>query len=101
MCCALELFPQPALERDGSPVTLPTRSSGPPPLLDYGYVGQLAAFWADVDHRRRPLMDATFGRTVLDIVCAAYTSAQRAGAMESVPFAGRRDCTPLEMWRGG
>jgi predicted dehydrogenase len=93
-----ELFPQPALERDGAPISRPT--SGPRPLVDYGYVGQLAAFWADVEHGRRPLMDAAFGRSVLDVVCAAYTSARHAGAVVPVPFGGPRDRTPLELWRG-
>jgi hypothetical protein len=45
-------------------------------------------------------MDAAFGRSVLDIVCAAYTSAHH-GAVEPVPYRGRRDRTPLELWRDG
>jgi hypothetical protein len=94
-----ELFPQPVLERDGAPISRPT--GGPRPLVDYGYVGQLDAFWADVEHGRSPFMDAAFGRSVLDVVCAAYTSAHNTGALEPVPFGGRRDRTPLELWRGG
>ena len=44
-------------------------------------------------------MDATFGRTVLDIVCAAYASAAAGGADVAVPFTGPRDRTPLQLWR--
>jgi myo-inositol 2-dehydrogenase/D-chiro-inositol 1-dehydrogenase len=94
-----ELFPRPSLERDGAPISTPV--GDPRPLVDYGYIGQLHAFWADVEHGRAPLMDAMFGRSVLDVVCAAYTSAHNAGAMEPVPFRGRRDRTPLELWRDG
>jgi hypothetical protein len=35
---------------------------------------------------------------VLDVVCAAYQSA-RTGEPESLPFTGRRDLTPLQLWR--
>jgi predicted dehydrogenase len=93
-----ELFPQPSVERDGAPIV--PQTGDPRPIVDYGYVGQLEAFWADVDQHRAPLMDAAFGRTVLDVVCAAYTSAHLAGALQTVPFRGRRDRTPLELWRG-
>jgi hypothetical protein len=46
-------------------------------------------------------MDAAFGREVLDVVCAAYASAGRGSVLVSVPFAGSRSRTPLELWRGG
>jgi hypothetical protein len=45
-------------------------------------------------------MDATFGRLVLEIACAGYASARDGGALVTVPFSGRRDQTPLELWRG-
>ena len=44
-------------------------------------------------------MNATFGRHVLEVVCAAYTSAGQAGAPIALPFAGPRDRTPLQLWR--
>jgi myo-inositol 2-dehydrogenase/D-chiro-inositol 1-dehydrogenase len=94
-----ELFPQPSLEHDGAPVALPASPSAPRPIVDYGYRGQLEAFWADVDAHRAPSMDAAFGRRVLDIVCAAYTSARHGAARQSVPFAGSRKTTPLMLWR--
>jgi predicted dehydrogenase len=93
-----ELFPTPSLERNGSPIAASTASQ---PIVDYGYAGQLAAFWADVEQRRAPVMDAAFGRFLLDVVCAAYTSAHHNGALQPVPFTGRRDRTPLQLWREG
>lgn len=95
-----DLFPAPSLEHNGAPLAITTAASAAGPIVDYGYLGQLVAFWVDVQDHRRPLMDAVFGRAVLDIVCAAYTSANRAGEPEPLPFRGRRDRTPLELWRG-
>lgn len=90
-----ELLPTPALERDGHPVTLPPQ----PGIEAYGYVDQLRAFVADTTARRMPFMSAAFGRTVLEVVCAAYLSAGRAGAEQSFPYQGPRDRTPLQLWR--
>lgn len=94
-----ELFPSPTLEHNGAPVPLPGPGPGPRPITDYGYSDQLTSFWADVDASRRPLMDAAFGRLMLEIVCAAYASARRHGEPEAVPFGGDRHATPLELWR--
>ena len=44
-------------------------------------------------------MDAAFGREVLDVVCAAYASAGRGSSLVTVPFAGPRSLSPLELWR--
>jgi predicted dehydrogenase len=96
-----ELFPEPALEHNGSPVAFTTRARGPRPVVDYGYLTQLETFWADVEHRRAPRMDAAFGRSVLDVVCAAYTSAHHSTAWQAVPFVGRRDLTPRQFWPPG
>ena len=38
--------------------------------------------------------------TVLDVGCAAYASAGAGGTEVPLPFSGRRDRTPLELWRG-
>ena len=46
------------------------------------------------------LCGAAFGRVVLDVVCAAYASAGAGGTEVPLPFSGRRDRTPLELWRG-
>jgi predicted dehydrogenase len=95
-----ELLPSMLLERNGDQITLPPVTSSIPQLEQYGYVGQLQAFVAAFADGTRPLMDASFGRTVLDIVCAAYTSAGSGGADVAVPFDGPRDRTPLQLWRG-
>lgn len=94
-----ELLPEPSLEVNGEPVRLPPPTSKVPALENYGYRGEWAAFLADLDARRAPYMDAAFGRMMLDIVCSAYASA-RTGKPEPSPFAGPRDRTPLQLWRG-
>jgi myo-inositol 2-dehydrogenase/D-chiro-inositol 1-dehydrogenase len=77
------------------PVTTPI-----PQLEQYGYVGQLEAFLVAFAGGTPPLMDARFGRAVLDIVCAAYASAAAGGSEVGVPLTGPRDRTPLQLWRG-
>lgn len=94
-----ELLPAPSLERDGEPVALPTPRSRVAAVEQYGYTGQLRALVDDAATGRRPFMDATFGRDVLDVVCAAYLSAGRKSEPVSVPFAGSRHLSPLELWR--
>jgi predicted dehydrogenase len=96
-----ELFPLLAIEHNGEEIPLARARTQPPQLEDFGYAGQLAGFAADLQAGRRPLMDAGFGRAVLDVVCAAYRSAGRGGAPEPLPFTGPRDRTPLQLWRDG
>jgi predicted dehydrogenase len=95
-----ELLPTPLLERNGDVLTLPTVTASIPQLEQYGYVGQLEAFLAAFARGTPALMDARFGRAVLDIVCAAYASAAAGGSEVAVPFAGPRDRSPLQLWRG-
>lgn len=95
-----QFFPEPVLERDGDPVAW--ESAGDPAraaLVDAGYVGQLAGFLADLEAGRTPVMDARFGRRVLDVVAGAAASAGCDGRAVSLPFTGPRDCTPLQLWR--
>ena len=94
-----EMLPVPSLERNGEPIPLPPAGASIAAAEQYGYVGQLRALVDDVAHRRRPMMDASFGRDVLDVVCAAYLSAGHESAPVSVPFAGQRTLSPLELWR--
>jgi predicted dehydrogenase len=94
-----ELLPEPELEVNGTRVDLPAVTAPVPQLEQYGYVGQLRAFLADLAAGERPVMDAAWGRMVLDIVCAAYASAA-SGELEPTPFRGPRDRTPLQLWRG-
>lgn len=96
-----ELFPVAALEHDGEPVDLgPAPADGEIAFLDgAGYTGQLVSFVEDLAARRAPVMDARFGRRVLEVVAAAYTSAGRDGKAVELPFTGPRDRTPLQLWR--
>jgi predicted dehydrogenase len=96
----LELVPDPTVEVNGVALRLPHAPAGlvSPQLHHLGYVAQLATLAADVETGRPPRCGPAFGRLVLDIVCAAYTSARR-GKPEAVPFTGRRDRTPHSLWR--
>ena len=95
----LELLPQVVLEHNGDPVAVPGADQT---ILDqFGYTGQLRALVGDAAIGRRPVMSAAFGRDVLQVVCAAYSSAGNGGEPVALPFAGRRDLTPLELWRTG
>jgi len=94
-----ELLPHPSLEVNGEPMALEPARSRVPAVEHYGYLGQWQAFIDDLATQRRPLMDADFGRMMLDIVCASYASAA-SGNEERTPFSGPRDRTPLQLWRG-
>ena len=94
-----EMLPEPSLERDGEPLALPATTSSVAAIEQYGYLAQLRALVDDSSMGRRPLMDAAFGREVLDVVCAAYASAGRGSSLVTVPFAGPRSLSPLELWR--
>jgi myo-inositol 2-dehydrogenase / D-chiro-inositol 1-dehydrogenase len=95
-----ELLPEPDLEVDGTPVPLPEVTQPVAAIEQYGYVDQFLSYLADLSVGRTPFMDARFGRSVLDVVCAAYASA-RSGDAVPVPFEGRRDLTPLQLWKAG
>jgi hypothetical protein len=60
----------------------------------------MEAFAVDLLKRRPPRLGAELGRDILEIVCAAYTSAGRGGAWIELPFDGPRDRTPIALWRG-
>jgi predicted dehydrogenase len=99
-----ELLPTLHLELNGDEVALPATSAPLPILEQFGYVAQLRALVDDVDAQREPLMSAAFGREVLQVVMAGYTSAGRAdtgraGPPVPLPFEGPRDRTPLQCWR--
>ncbi len=96
----LEVMPTPVLEHDGETVSVPATGVALPAVAQFGYLAQLRALADDTRRRATPLMSVAFGRDVLQVVCAAYTSASRGGADVALPFAGRRDLTPLQLWRG-
>jgi predicted dehydrogenase len=97
----VELVPEPSVEINGSPKRLaPAPGDLPTDQLHHlGYLDQIAALAADTRARRTPRVGPALGRLVLEIVCAAYASAN-TGAPEAVPFTGPRDRTPHELWRG-
>jgi predicted dehydrogenase len=98
-----ELLPDPLLEHNGDPVPLPPVRAAVrelPQLEQYGYLGQLEAFVADMAAGRSPRAGAALGRAVLEVTCAAYASAGQGGAAVAIPFPGPRDHTPWELWHG-
>jgi predicted dehydrogenase len=95
----LELLPEVRVEVNGTAVALPPTADGAAPTLEeLGYLDQMRSFAADVATGAEPLLGAAFGRAVLDVICAAYTSA-RDGSWVALPFTGPRDRTPHQLWR--
>lgn len=96
-----ELYPVPTLEANGSPVPVGGSSTAPvaqPSLVeDYGYAPQLRRFWTNIRTGRPVPATSTFGRQVLDVVCAAHVSAGSAATDVELPFTGRRDRTPHQL----
>ncbi len=95
-----DLQPEQRLEWNGDEVALPAATVTPGILETAGYVAQLRALVDDVARGVEPVMSAAFGREVLQVVLAGYTSAGRKGEQIPLPFTGPRDRTPLELWRG-
>ena len=95
-----ELLPTLLLEHNGDEIPITPITGSIPQLEQYGYVAQLEAFLVAFRGHSRPLMDAAFGRDILDVVCAAYASAREGGTAVPLPFTGPRDRTPLQLWRG-
>jgi myo-inositol 2-dehydrogenase / D-chiro-inositol 1-dehydrogenase len=95
-----ELLPTASVEHNGDPVALPRPKFSPTQIETLGYLAQLRSFVGDLATNRRPVLDARFGRLVLDVICAAYASAGNGSTSVAVPFAGPRDRTPLQLWRG-
>lgn len=95
-----ELLPVPQLEHNGDGIALPASTTSAAQIEQYGYLEQLRALATDLDNGTTPIIGASFGRLVLEVVCAAYRSAGRDGAPEALPFSGARDRTPLQLWRG-
>ena len=93
----LDMDPEPTLEVDGAAVPVPrTAPADVQPLEDVGLTPMLKTLWADVAAGRPTVMNAAFGRDVLDIVSAANWSSG-SGAPAPLPFAGPRDLTPIAL----
>jgi predicted dehydrogenase len=96
----LVLLPHVAVERNGDDVRLPDLPEGvPAPLVELGYLGQMQDFASDLIVGRTPELGPAFGRSILDLTCAAYASAGQDGAWVDLPFAGPRNRTPIQLWR--
>jgi myo-inositol 2-dehydrogenase / D-chiro-inositol 1-dehydrogenase len=95
-----ELLPAASVEHNGDTVALPRPKFVPTQLETLGYLSQLRSFAGGLATDSQPVLDATFGRLVLDVICAAYASAGNGSTSVAVPFAGPRDRTPLQLWRG-
>ncbi len=94
-----DIVPTPSLEHNGDVVGIPTARLANREVEDYGFLGQLRTLVLDIAAGRQPVLDAEFGRFILDLTCAAYASAGSNGTPTAVPFTGRRDRTPLQIWR--
>lgn len=97
-----DLYPSPSLEHNGDPVPLgaPGRIGGPSIVHDYGYAAQLQRFWTNIRTGRPVPTTSSFGRQVLDVLCAAHWSAGRNAIDVPLPFTGPRDRTPAELVDG-
>jgi predicted dehydrogenase len=97
----MELLPTRLLERNGVEVPLPGIGQGVPAQLEeFGYLPQIESFALDLQQHQAPSLGVAFGRSVLDLVCAAYTSAGQHSAWVDLPFGGSRQQTPLQLWKG-
>ena len=104
----LELAPHARLEIDGEPVPLaglplPGAGEGDDSgsvrrATELGHVAQVAGFAGLLDRSGGAVCPAGFGRLVLDVICAAASSAALGGEGVAVPFAGPRDLTPSQLY---
>lgn len=99
-----DLLPTIGLEHDGEPVLVPTAPENVDDFVhDLGYIAQfeeIRRIRAGGDPSTPVTIDAEFGRSVLEVICAAYRSAARSGQAEQLPFTGPRDRTPAQLWSG-
>lgn len=97
-----ELLPTVGLEHNGEPVGVTTAPEKVDEFVhDLGYIEQLQEvrrIIAGGSAQTMQPMNAEFGRRVLEIICAAYTSASRSGAAEPLPFTGPRTLSPAQFW---
>lgn len=99
-----EILPTAELMVNGDDMDVVSTRSGsgaqPNALDSLGFVEQMRAFADDLSQRRRPFMDAEFGRLILEIICAAYASDRDGNVEVAVPYVGSRSLSPLQIWRG-
>ena len=95
----LELRPHMMLEANGEDIGFLGSQWKVPLIDDFGYSDQLASLVEGLSDSRASTMDVTFGRWILEIVCAACVSAGRRGEWISVPSGCNRTLTPLQLWK--
>lgn len=99
----LELRPDVVVEANGDAVDLP----GPTGtgemderVESLGFRAQTEGFVAVVQRRGGRVCPVGFGRSMLELTCAAYLSAGRGGDEVLLPYDGPRDLTPMQLWLG-
>jgi predicted dehydrogenase len=96
-----ELLPTIGLEHNGEEVGVATAPEKVDDFVhDLGYIDQFREVQRIISGHSATTpqpMDSEFGRRVLDIICAAYTSASRSGAPEPLPFTGPRTLSPAQL----
>lgn len=98
----VDFLPDLIVELDGEDATpAPVRAELPDVHLEtFGYIGQMQGFVDALAGRGGHVCPLGFGRLVLDVTCGAYLSAGSGGTEVPLPYSGRRDVTPLQLWQG-
>jgi hypothetical protein len=79
------------LERNGEPVASGTSGVGrPDPAETFGFTPSLRGFWSDIAAGVAPVLPASFGRDVVEIIAATRRSAARGEAVD-LPLVDRAD----------
>jgi predicted dehydrogenase len=95
-----EVLPVPTLERNGEPLTLRGPGATTPEVAAYGYLGQLQDFVTDVYRGATPRSSVVFGRSVLEVICAAAASIAAGGELVPLPVTEGRHLSPWQLMRG-
>lgn len=95
----IELIPEVLLEHNGEEVEVPLRHPQSDPTLEqFGYVDQLLDLISQEPEQFG--QTAEQAREILEIICAAYSSAGCDGEEVALPFTGDRSLTPIQLWKG-
>jgi len=94
-----ELLPSLSLEHNGDPIALPSTTSSISMFENLGYVDQMRELVHNLTNHATPFMNVSFGRWMMEIVCACYVSAASDGASTPVPSGCDRTRTPWQLWK--
>lgn len=93
------LLPRSSVEVNGREMDSPSGASPTGDLLvDLGFAAQMDGFASALSGRGGRVCPAGFGRTLLEIAYAAYSSAGSGGTDVPMPYAGPRHVAPLTLW---